>query len=145
MNVRRPLTARTWAATLLCSIFALVGPWTGGPASGQPPTAEKPKTGATDVEAIFRQTADFYKKLGSLSVEVDRSQKVGPIAMQTTLNIDFARPNKLAIRSKGNVPGVDIVSDGKTIWIAIAVLKRYTQFECQPRLTTRRPTRCPKD
>ncbi len=129
MNLRRPMTARTWAATLLCSISALIGPWTGGPASGQPPAAQKPKTGATDVEAILRQTADFYKKLGSLAVEIERAQKVGPIAMQTTLNIDFARPNKLAIRSRGNVPGVDIVSDGKTLSIAIAALKRYTKSE----------------
>ncbi len=129
MNVRRPMTARTWAATLLCSIFALVGPWTGGPASGQPPAAEKQKTGETQVEATLRQTADFYKKVGSLAVDIDRAQKVGPMAMQTTLNIDFVRPNKLAIRSKGNVPGADIVSDGKTISIAIAALKRYTQLE----------------
>jgi peroxiredoxin len=127
MNVRRHMTARNWAAALLCSFSALGGPWAGLQASGQPPTSENKKAGESEAEALMHKTADFYKKVGSLAVEIERAQKLGPMTIKNTLSIDFVRPNKLAVRTQGIVPGVDVVSDGKTISVSVGALKRYTQ------------------
>ena len=112
---------------MLFSLSALVVTGAGAPATGQSPAAENTKSGETAVEATLRKTADFYKKAGSLAVEIERAQKLGPMTVKNTITIDFVRPDKLAIRSKGNVPGADVVSDGKTLSVSIAALKSYTQ------------------
>ena len=69
--------------------------------------------GAVTAESVLKKTTDFYKKAKSFSVDMNRSHKVGPINMQYTTAVAFERPNRLAMQSKGTVPGIDLISDGK--------------------------------
>jgi thiol-disulfide isomerase/thioredoxin len=123
MTTRKSLAARGSTVLLLCAVAALgAGP-------------DDSKAGARKGEAVLQRMADYYKKAKSFAVDVDRDQKLGPMAMKTTVSVVFERPNKVAIRSKGPMPGVDIVSDGKTLTMSVGALKRYTQSKAPASLS----------
>ena len=112
MTTRKPPVTLGWTVAILCGAAALrAGP-------------NDPKA-----EAVLRQAADYYKKAKSFAVEVEREQKVGAMSIKQTLEVVVERPNKLAIRTKGILPGIDVVSDGKTLSISITPLKKYTQSQ----------------
>ena len=117
--------ARGWAVALLCGTAAL----------GAGPDDSKTKTDAPTAEAVLRRTADYFQKVKSLAVEVDREQKIGPNVLKNSIAVIVERPNKLVIHTKGGGPGVDMVSDGKTLSVSIPALKRYTQSKAPASLT----------
>jgi thiol-disulfide isomerase/thioredoxin len=126
---KRPVTPG-WAITLLCSPLALAGSGAGGAALAQVGDAKASPTGTPTAEMVLRRTADFYKKVKSLAVDVERVQTMGPITMKTTVAIAVQRPNRFAIRTKGGGPvGIDVVSDGKTMYVSIPQLQKYTEGE----------------
>src|SRR4051794_37030936 len=55
--------------------------------------------GAPTAEPVLRRTTDFFKKARSVSVEVERVQKVGEMTIPSKLTIAIERPNRFAIRS----------------------------------------------
>jgi hypothetical protein len=80
-------------------------------------------------EAVLQQTVDYYKKVKSFAVEVEREQQFGPRAMKNTVAVVMERPNKLAVHTKMGTPAVDIVCDGKTLTASIAATKKYAQHK----------------
>src|SRR5215472_12599295 len=114
MTMRKTPVTLGWTIALLGASALGAGP-------------DDPKAEAPTAEAVLRRTADYYKRAKSLAVEVEREQKMGQRLMKTVLDVSVERPNKLAIRTKGNLPGIDVVSDGKTLTISIQPLKKYTQ------------------
>ena len=85
--------------------------------------------GAATVEGVLKKTADLYKKAKSVAVEISRTQKLGPAKMEMTTTVAFERPNRLAVRSKTSMPVVDLVCDGKTLFLSIPSMKKYTEGE----------------
>jgi peroxiredoxin len=122
------MTPRKTPATLGWTIALL-----GASALGAGP--DDSKTGDPTAEAVLRRTADRYKRARSFTVEVEREQKLGPMSMKQVLDVTFERPNRLAIRTKGKLPGVDVVSDGKTLSISIQAVKKYTQSQAPASLS----------
>jgi thiol-disulfide isomerase/thioredoxin len=115
MTTRKSLAARGCTVLLLCAVAALgAGP-------------DDSKGTAKKAEAALQRAADYYKKAKSFTVDVEREQKIGPLALKTTLNVAVERPNKLAVRSKGPMPAIDVTSDGKTLTLSIGPVKKYTQ------------------
>jgi peroxiredoxin len=114
MTTRKTSVTLGWTIALLGATALGAGP---DDSKAQAPTAE----------AVLRRTADYFKRVKSLAVEVDREQKLGRMSMKNVLDISIERPNKVAIRTKGNLPGIDVISDGKTLSISIQALKKYTQ------------------
>jgi peroxiredoxin len=126
---KRPVTLG-WAISLLCSTWALAGPGTGGAALAQVADAKASPTGTPTAEAVLRRTTDFYKKVKNFAVDVERVQKTGAITMKTTIAIAVQRPNRFAIRTKGGgLDGIDVISDGKKLYVSIAPLQKYTEGE----------------
>jgi thiol-disulfide isomerase/thioredoxin len=115
MTNRKPLRARGWALALLCCVGALNA------------RADDSKADAAKAQDVLRRTAEFYKKAKSFAVDIDREQKVGAMSMKAGLSVAVERPNKLALKAKGDAFTVDIVSDGKTLAVSIPALKKYTQ------------------
>ncbi len=81
------------------------------------------------METVLRKTAEHYKKAKSFAVDLDRSQNVGPAKIQLTTSVAFERPNKLAVHSKGGMQAVDLVSNGKTIFMSVPSMKKYTEAD----------------
>jgi peroxiredoxin len=84
-------------------------------------------------EAIRRMCA-FYQGLKSFSVRVDIDAQVhaGEMnnKMKGAVDIVFERPNRLALRGQGGqVAGITVVCDGKTLYTLVGVLKKYTRHE----------------
>ncbi len=136
MTARRPPKSRGWIGVLLCGASALGGPGAVGAARAQDAVAKDGPPGAPTAEGVVRQVADFYKRADSLAVEVERSQKVGEMAIPMTFTVAFRRPNRfaVAVRTKegGGGPGVfglTVVSDGKTMFTSIPALQKYTEAE----------------
>ncbi|HZW33807.1 MAG TPA: DUF2092 domain-containing protein [Isosphaeraceae bacterium] len=130
MNDRKRPATPGWAIRVLGSILAVAGPGGGGAALAQAGDAKASPTGTPTAEAVLRQTTDFYKKVKSFAVDVERTQKMGAITMKTTIAIAVQRPNRFAIRTKGGGPaGIDVVSDGKTLCVSITPLQKYTEGE----------------
>jgi thiol-disulfide isomerase/thioredoxin len=115
MTTRKPLATLGWTVALLC----------GAAASSSGPNDSKDE--APTAEAVLRRTADYFKRVKSFAVEVEREQKLGSMSMKHALEVVNERPNRLAIRNKGNRPGIDVFSDGKTLSISIPAVKKYTQ------------------
>jgi peroxiredoxin len=99
-------------------------------ADGQPGAAS-----AVNPEDVVRKMADFYKGLKSFAVRADREidmQAEGMNRKMTTqLNVVFERPNRLAMRPESDQGPLSatIVSDGKTMYTLVGMLKRYTKRE----------------
>jgi thiol-disulfide isomerase/thioredoxin len=135
------MTARRIAAAVGLSIFwfgtlsVLSGPWCGAAAWAQEPSSKASSPAGFTAESLLRKTGGFYKKAQSMVVEIDRSQKIGPIPVQFTTKVVFQRPNRLAVRSssprsndqQAAVPGIDLVIDGKTMFVSMPVLKKYIE------------------
>ena len=117
MTTRNPVPSRGWAIALLCGVTAL----------GARPDDSKTKSDAPTAESVLRRTAEYYKKIKSFAVDIEREQKIGPNSMKNSLAVVVERPNKLAIHGKGAGLGIDVVSDGKTLSVSIPAVKRYTQ------------------
>jgi len=125
MTGRRIPAALPWTILWLgaASVLTGVAAWAQDPASKASPP------GSPTAESVLRKTADFFKKAKSIVVEVDRSQKIGPATMQITTTVAFQRPNRLAVHPKGTMPGIDLVSDGKTMFVSMPAVKKYTEGE----------------
>jgi thiol-disulfide isomerase/thioredoxin len=106
---------------------AVLGTGSSATAQAQAPKAEARAKGGPTAESVLQRTADFYKKAGSFTVEAERAQKVGPLAVKSKITVAFQRPNRFACRSEGMMPGIDVVSDGKTMSLSVGVLQKYTQ------------------
>jgi hypothetical protein len=55
--------------------------------------------------------------------------KVGPLSVKTKITIAFQRPNRFSCRTEGMVPGIDVVSDGKNLYLFMGLFKKHTQTE----------------
>ena len=92
---------------MLCGVTAL--------GAGPDDSKANQKTDALTAESVLQRTADYYKKIKSFAVDIEREQKMGLNSMKNSLVVVIERPNKLAIHSKGVGFGIDVVSDGKTL------------------------------
>ena len=133
-NRKLPVTLG-WAISLLGGILALAGPGVGGVALAQATDAEASPTGKPTAESVLRRAADYYKKVKSFAVEVEHAQTVGQFKMQNTFTIAIQRPNRFAIHTKGNGPGIEVVSDGKKMFVSLAPLRKYTEGDAPNRST----------
>src|SRR3954470_22715631 len=113
MTTCRSPWARLGAFTILWGLAAI----------GAAP--DDPKKDAPSPESVLRRAADYFQKVKSLTVDLDREQKIGAVTMKQTLSVAVARPNKLAIRSHGSGFDMDLVSDGKTLSLSVPPVKRY--------------------
>ena len=129
MTNRRIPTAVLLTTTCLLPLAGVTATDFLGSARAQAPDAKAGAPGAATAEGVMRRTTEIYKKAKSIAVELNRSQKAGAVTMQVTSSVAFQRPNKLAFVTKGTAPGIDLVSDGKTLFIAIPTLKKYTEGE----------------
>jgi thiol-disulfide isomerase/thioredoxin len=129
MSDRKLPVTRGWAMTLLWSTLALAGPGAGGAAWAQVNDAKASPTGTPTAETVLRRTADFYKKARTLAVEVERVPNMGAPAMKNTFTIAVQRPNRFAVHTTGGGPGIDVVSDGKKLYVSLAPLQKYTEGE----------------
>jgi hypothetical protein len=115
----------------LCAVSALAAFFDGAAARAQAPSAKPSAKSSTKgdakAESVLRRTADFYKKASSFTVEAERSQKIGPIGVKNKISIAFDRPNRFACRTEGLIPGVDVVSDGKKLFLSIGMLQKYSE------------------
>ncbi|MHC5541711.1 DUF2092 domain-containing protein, partial [Singulisphaera rosea] len=87
---------------------------------GKPPLDPK-------VESILRPMCDFFKKAEGLSVVAEQSQVVGDVTLKGTITVAAQRPNRLAVRTQGDTPGLTVVSDGKTLSTAFDALQKYSE------------------
>jgi len=91
-------------------------------------SATGPGGGASN--ATVRRMADYYKNLKSFSVQSEVQMEVAFAGKEqnrkTETTIVFERPNRLAMRSDGEL-GATIVSDGTTIYSTLGALKKYTK------------------
>ena len=100
---RRPRNPVAFTLSSIClgaaAVIAAPQPW--GAVRAQTPDPAPSPSGAAKVQSVLHKTADFYKKNTTIAVELERSQKVGPIALKVTTSVAFGRPNRLSVRSKG--------------------------------------------
>ena len=129
MTHRKLSVTPGWAIGLLCGTLAFVGPSVDGTALAQVSDAKASPAGTPTAETVLHRTADFYKTVKTLAVEVERVQKIGALKMQNSVTVAFHRPNRFAVRTKGGSPGIDVVSDGKKIFVSIPALQKYTEGE----------------
>ena len=118
MNRRNLPTRRGWRVAILCGVVAALGAGAG---------PDDPKAAEPTAEGVLRQAGDYYKGK-AFRVRMERETRVGPIVIPNVVNVAVERPNKLAIRTEGPGPGgMDLISDGKTMTLTIAPLKKYVQ------------------
>ena len=130
MTSRRfPVVGMTWSIAWLAAASVLTAAGPGAAAWGQNPDPKSGAPGDPTAESVLRKTAEFFKNAKSIAVDVDRSRKMGRMTMEITTSIAFQRPNRLAVRHKGTTPGIDLVTDGKTMFISVAAVKKYTEAE----------------
>lgn len=115
--LRSFLLASFWA---LCLTEAL--PLWATQAQGAEEKAPQPTA-----EQVLRQVADFYKKVKSLAVDIEREQKMGALSVKLPMTVAFERPNRIALRMENGPSDFTFVSDGKKMFMSIAALKRYTE------------------
>ncbi len=115
---------RSTALMFLC-IPILNAPETAALAQGAGPASQP--AGPASAEAVVRRMADFYKRAHSILADVEQEQKIAGQSIKTTTSVAFERPNRFAARSKGAMPGFDIVSDGKTLSLSVVGMKKFTQ------------------
>jgi thiol-disulfide isomerase/thioredoxin len=119
MTGRRLPALRPWSTLWIGGAIALAWSATA--------TLARPADDTPTVESVLRKTADFYKKAKSIAVEVERAQKIGGPEIKSTLKAAFQRPNRLAVRIEGEGAEMQIVSDGKSQFVSIGPLKKYTE------------------
>ena len=129
MAARRSRLALALSITSLAAVAAFIALGPVGAARAQEPGAKAGASGAATVEGVLKKTAELYKKAKSVAVEMNRVQKLGPAKMEMTTTVAFQRPNRLAVHSKTTMPVVDLVCDGKTLFLAIPSMKKYTEAE----------------
>ena len=127
MNTRNPVPVNGRAILLLCGITAL--------GAGPDDSKANQKTDAPTAESVLRRTADYYKKIKTFAVDIEREQKMGPNSMKNSLVVVIERSNKLVIRSKGVGFGIDVVSDGKTLSLSVPAVKRYAESKAPASLS----------
>lgn len=120
----RPI-GRGAVVVALCLAMTGVGPGLADRARGEEPegkVALDPK-----VESILRPMCDYFRKAEALSVVAEQSQTVGDVTLKGTITVAAQRPNRLAVRTRGDTPGLTVVSDGKTLFTAFDVLRKYAE------------------
>ncbi|MGC8639592.1 MAG: DUF2092 domain-containing protein [Isosphaeraceae bacterium] len=125
MICRLSTTLTCWAVRPLGCLVALIV--SGGVLQGQEPGQKSAQPGAPTVETVLRRTTDFYKQARSISAELKRVQKIGPQTVRMTSSIAFQRPNRFAMRTKGAMGGLDVVCDGKKLYLLLGPLHKYTE------------------
>jgi peroxiredoxin/outer membrane protein assembly factor BamB len=93
---------------------------------------ERVRADAPKPDDEIRRMCDFYKQLKSFSVHADMDAQVHAGEMNNKMkggaDIVFERPNRLALRGKGQQLGAaTVVCDGKTLYTLFGPLKRYTK------------------
>jgi peroxiredoxin len=84
-------------------------------------------------EDVIRKMSDFYKQQKSFSVTSETQVKVRAKGLNNTSKSSFTavfeRPNHFALRGKGGTrsAGLTVVSDGDTLYMHIAALKKYSK------------------
>ena len=118
MTARRIPVALVRSLTCCAAVAAFTAFGPAGAAWAQPAEAKAspPRAGATTAEIVLRKTAELYKNARSFAFKFSRSQKVGELTLRHTYTVAFQRPNRLAVRSNGPEPGIDIISDGNTMF-----------------------------
>jgi thiol-disulfide isomerase/thioredoxin len=114
---------------VLWGVAALSATWSGGTARAQVSDAKTSPPGTPTAETILRKTADYFKAARSVAFEVERVQRIGDHTIRTTTTVAFQRPNRFAVRAGEGIPGVTVVSDGKTMFTFIPALHKYTETE----------------
>jgi peroxiredoxin len=98
-------------------------------ALGQSPAlcADAPKP-----EDFVRKMCDFYKGQKSFSVKAETKVEIHGAGINNSSKSDqhviFERPNRLSLRGEGG-PGLSVVSDGDTMYVAVAVTKKYMKTD----------------
>src|SRR5579862_3519534 len=87
--------------------------------------------GPVKAEGAVRRMSAFYRGLKSFEVRSEQETHIEAQGRNQTMtvksNVVFERPNRLAIRSADGMMGLTIVSDGKTLYTVVGMLKRYTK------------------
>lgn len=82
-------------------------------------------------EEVIRRVAEFYQRPKSLQVDhvhtMHVQQSGDDRAMTSQSSVVAQRPNLLAMRQQKDGQGIDIVSDGKNLYIYVPAMKKYTQ------------------
>jgi thiol-disulfide isomerase/thioredoxin/outer membrane protein assembly factor BamB len=129
-NHRASMTLLYCGVTILAVLAAARCTW--AQAAAPNAGAKEPPT----VEAVLRPAADFLKQARSFTVDIERAQQSGTTTVRTTYALALQRPNRFAIRTRDTdadgfraAMSLTVVSDGKTLSIAIPMMKKYTQAE----------------
>ena len=96
--------------------------------------AEKPAAATArldaDTEKVLRALTDHIAGLKSISLEISSEIKVhgeGISQDSTTVHtFQMQRPDRIALNLKSGMQGGTVVSDGKTMYVHIPVMKKYT-------------------
>src|SRR6516162_99850 len=124
MIERKLLLTRAGTVVAVCGLVAVVVVYNLR-AQGDD-QAKVPKT--PTAEAVLKEVSAFYKKTKSFTVHIQRVQKVGILPIPASFEVAMERPNKLVIRNTG-LMGATVVSDGKSLFMAMPALGKYTQAE----------------
>lgn len=105
----------------------------GGPAGGKQPAATLPAApaGKPTAEQIVRQVAEFYRQVPGFHVDFTLTFEIrGPAGnekMSAESSVVAQRPNRIAMRQKQGAQGVDVICDGKELYLYVPALSQYTQ------------------
>jgi outer membrane protein assembly factor BamB len=123
---------------IVCVSLAASGAETAGgtPAAARRPPAAEPKPANLDAKAVkvVKQAAALYKGARSLHAELELqttvSQGKDERKIEITAGVEMKRPNSFAFRSrypKDADAGLELVSDGQTLYAHARRLKQYTE------------------
>ncbi len=103
----------------------------GGEPNARNTDGEQPKP-----EVVLRQMADYISNLPAISCHVDLTIQLQAPGIDRRVDaqgdLRFARPNRLALISRGGDDGMSIVSDGKHLVYYAIGPKRYTVQDAPP-------------
>jgi len=90
-------------------------------------------------EDVIRKMSDFYKQQKSFSVTSETQAEIRATGLHNTSKSSFTavfeRPNHFALRGKGG-PGLTVVSDGDTLYMHVAAIKKYSKEEAPKSLAS---------
>lgn len=86
---------------------------------------------AADGQALYQQTLAKYRTLTSYTATIKSNTILQPIdgstpnTVQSTMSVQFKKPNFLHVNEEGLMGGGTMVSDGKTMWGYSALTNEY--------------------
>ena len=127
MSCRLVSTERTLALTLSGLLLAVA--LSDGVVLGQEAGQKPAQSASPTAETVLRRTADYCRNARSISLDLVRIQKMGPQTVRLASSFAFQRPNKFALRTKGAAGGIDVVSDGKKLYVSLGPLRKHTEAD----------------